>query len=208
MTSPRKAASAENSADLAKVIAQAYRDGMAAAEKSFADAAAASRGANDASVATMNQLRQALIEAHARNNDLAVRNQALVDALNRASVSFTARETLETQERIEKLRLEQEERLAADERTWKTEAVRQLGPGVKPLIDMIIAKLGHSLLKGDGTPDGEGRAACLRAVMKIISDPDLEARCRAAIGDKDWNLMLDYFQRQAGGPPASASASN
>ena len=202
MTSPRsKPAGSESSADLAKVIAQAYRDGMAASEKAFADAAAASRGANDQANLTLVKQGEALIAAYGRIADLEKANANLLHLLDGLGATYAQKELIASKERIAKAEIE------ADA-NWKTEAVKQLGPGVRPAIDLILGKLGHSLLRGDGTPDGEGRAACLRAVMKIIGDPDLEARCRAAIGDKDWSLMIDYFQRQAGGPPAAASASN
>jgi len=184
-------ASGAEVADVAKIL-----------EKAFADGAAASRAANDALNASLRNQGAALEAAYKRISELEDANTQLIGILDRLGTAATRQALIDSNEKIEAARLKAEQ-------DWKNELLKELGPGAKELIAVLKSKLSPSLLKGDGTKEGEGRAALMRVVMKIMGDTALQDQIVALAGSEDWVKAIEFLQQQAGGgAPAQPTTSN
>lgn len=181
---------------IAKAIQQGYREGYAAAEKAFADAATAGRQVNDTAIATLNGQRDALIAAYQRIGEMETANKALITLLDGMGASYAQKELIAAQERIEKDRTEKEA-------AWKDKLVEKLGPGLPRVAEMLMGRLG---LPTPAVSDAEDHAALMRAIPKLLADTELASRIQTVVGNEDWQRILSYLSRLAAGPSATMHA--
>jgi hypothetical protein len=181
---------------LGKVVRQAYVDGYAAAEKAFADAATAGRQVNDRAIVTLAGQGDALLAAYNRIAHLEACNAKLLSELDGLGTSYARKELVESTERIEKDRTEKDFQ-------WKQALVEKCGPSLPRIAEMLMGRLG---LPGASNADAEDHAALMRAIPKLLADTELASRIQTVVGDSDWQRILAYLSRLAGGGPAPAHA--
>lgn len=180
---------------LGKVVRQAYVDGYAAATKAFADAATAGRQVNDRAIVTLAGQGEALQAAYSRIAHLEACNAKLLSELDGLGTSYARKELVESTERIEKDRNEKDFQ-------WKQALVEKCGPSLPRIAEMLMGRLGL----GASNADAEDHAALMRAIPKLLADTELASRIQTVVGDSDWQRILAYLSRLAGGGPAPAHA--
>lgn len=179
---------------ITKAIQQGYREGYAAAEKAFADAATAGRQVNDVAIATLGGQRDALAAAYKRIGEMEEANKQLLKLLDGLGASYAQKELIDAQERIEKDRTEKEA-------SWKHALIEKLGPAGPRLLEMAMGRLGMPAPAGD---DAEDRRALVRAIPKLLNDVELTSRIQTVVGDDDWQRILAYLGRLTVGGQAQA----
>lgn len=192
----REAPKADVIEAITKAIQQGYREGYAAAEKAFADAATAGRQVNDVAIATLGGQRDALIAAYKRIGEMEDANKALLKLLDGLGASYAQKELIDAQERIEKDRTEKDA-------GWKHALIDKIGPAAPRLAEMVMGKLGLPSPAGDDAAD---RAALMRAIPKLLNDVDLTSRIQTVVGDDDWQRILSFLARLAAGNGTQAQA--
>lgn len=181
---------------IARAIQQAYREGYAAAEKAFADAATAGRQVNDTAISTLTGQRDALIAAYSRIGELEDSNKDLIKLLDGMSASYAQKELIDAQKEVEKDRTEKDF-------AWKHALIEKVGPGFPRLAEMVMGRLGLPAPSGE---DGKDREALMRAIPKLLGDVELTSRIQTVVGNEDWERILAFLARLAAGSGPSAAA--
>lgn len=175
---------------IAKVLERGYKEGFSQAEKTFADAATASRQVNDRAIATLTGQGEALIQAYARISHLEASNAKLLSELDGLGARYARKELIESTERVEKDRTEKDF-------AWKKELIEKCGPSIPRIAEMIMLRMG---LPTPVASDAEDHAALMRAIPKLLADTELASRIQTVVGNDDWQRILSYLSRLAADP--------